>query len=170
MATKREQITNFLNKNGFASTFNGDVFEQVVNAIELYTNKKENRVKKKQLDPQEVEGYKALASMYNELFPAIKIPTSGKYAKDPEREVVEALMWFVKEYHFDLDVIIAAAEMYVKEYEIKDWNYMQTSKYFVRKQQKDKTWISNLANYCQQVVDGVGKFEGQLPNLKSRVI
>jgi myo-inositol catabolism protein IolC len=169
MATKREQIRNFLTKNGFASTFQGDQFEQVVNAIELYTGIKENR-KKAPVDPNVFEGYKAAAKIFNDLFPEVKIPTSGKHARDPVKEVAEALMWFIPTYEFDMDIVLAATEMYVKEFEVKDWQFMRTSKYFIRKQQKDKTWISDLANYCQQVVDGVGKYEGKLPELKSRVV
>lgn len=170
MATKREQITNFLNKNGFASTFQGDQFEQVVNAIELYTSKKENRVKKVAMSDEELKGYKDLAEKYNSFFPAIKIPTSGKYAKDPLKEITEALIWFTANYDFTHFMILQAAQDYVNERQLEDWKFMQTSKYFIRKQQKDKSWVSSLANYCQQVKDGVGEFKSQLPEIKNRVV
>lgn len=170
MATKREQIANFLNKNGFASTFKGDQFEQVINAIELYTNKKENKPKKHTLSPEILEGFKESAKIFNSFFPEVKIPTSGKYARDPEKEVTEALIWFIPTYGFEMDIVFKAVQLYVNEYEMKGWNYMQTSKYFIRKQQKDKTWVSNLANYCQQVSGGVEIFVNKIPDLKNRVV
>lgn len=170
MATKREQITNFLNKNGYASTFKGDQFEQVVNAIELYTNVKENRKKTPTVSVEVLANFKVAAEIFNNIFPAIKSPSTQRYARDPEKEVMEALLWFVENYSFDMDTIMSAADKYIREREVDNWSFLQSSKYFIRKQQKDKTWTSNLANFCQQISDGVDKYENQLPNLRSKVV
>lgn len=171
MATKREQITNFLNKNGFASTFQGDQFEQVVNAIELYTSKKENRIKATKISEEDLAVYNGFATAILDMFPAIKIPTSGKYARDPHKEVVDALIWFRTTYsNFTFNTISAAVYRYVKEREVENWQFMQTCKYFIRKQQKDKSWVSSLANYCQQIDDGIEDHKDVVPDIKSRVV
>ena len=41
-----------------------------------------------------------------------------------------------------------AAQMYVSEHETKEYQHMRTSQYFVRKQNVDKSWICDLADYC----------------------
>lgn len=169
-ATKRQQISNFLTANGFSGTFQGDLFEQVINAIELYTNKKDTKTKVNKMSEEDVAAYNLAANQFINYFPAIKIPTTGKYAREPQKEVVEALIWFRSNYeHFDFGTIFRATQRYVKEHEVKNWEYMQTCKYFIRKQQKDKSWISNLAGYCQQIQDGVG-YDQDIKHITNKVV
>jgi hypothetical protein len=49
---------------------------------------------------------------------------------------------------------LKATAAYVDEYERKNYMYMQTSQYFIRKQQSDKTWGSELANMCAVIESG----------------
>jgi hypothetical protein len=44
--------------------------------------------------------------------------------------------------------------MYVDDYERANYKYMQTSQYFIRKQNPDKSWASELANWCAQAESG----------------
>jgi len=88
------------------------------------------------------------------LFPAIKLPT-GKYARSNEGELVSAFKWFFQTHpQFDWDTILKATANYIYEYEVKDWLYMRTSQYFVRKQLTDRSWTSDLATYCNQLKNG----------------
>ena len=45
--------------------------------------------------------------------------------------------------------------MYVNEYESKDYMYMKTSQYFICKADKNKIKVSELADYCDMIRDGV---------------
>ena len=44
--------------------------------------------------------------------------------------------------------------------EEKRWAFCRTSQYFIRKQATDKTWSSDLADYCQLIEDGGHKSQG----------
>lgn len=91
---------------------------------------------------------------YNDIFPKAKIPTSGKAARSSPRELMDSFRWFLlNNPQYSWDVILKATTKYVEQKRPDDWRYMRTSQYFIRKQNSDKTWISDLANYCQQIVD-----------------
>ena len=44
---------------------------------------------------------------------------------------------------------------YINEYVQKDYMYMQTSQYFISKEDKTKVKQSQLADYCDMIRDGV---------------
>ena len=90
---------------------------------------------------------------YNEIFPSKKLP-SGKLARVNVQNLIPAFRWFVDNFEYDWETILKATERYVNEYALKGYKFMQTSQYFIRKQQSDRTWSSELANYCQLMVDG----------------
>ena len=87
------------------------------------------------------------------LFPKIKLP-SGKAARTDKRNCETAFKWFFENHEYSWDTILKATGLYVDEYEKKNYLYMQTSQYFIRKQQPDKTWGSELANWCSAVESG----------------
>lgn len=93
---------------------------------------------------------------YIETFPKIKLPT-GKPARSNFNEVCDAFDWFFRTYvdAYSWDIIHEATENYVDEYQKNNWMYMRTSKYFIRKQNSDKTWASDLAEYCEMAKNGV---------------
>ncbi len=93
---------------------------------------------------------------YIETFPKIKLPT-GKPARSNFSEVCDAFDWFFRTYvdAYSWDIIHEATENYVAEYQKNNWMYMRTSKYFIRKQNSDKTWSSDLAEQCEMVKNGV---------------
>ena len=53
-----------------------------------------------------------------------------------------------------METILYATEKYVSEYELKRYEYMRNSQYFIRKQNLDKSFESDLATYCELVVSG----------------
>lgn len=99
------------------------------------------------------DGYQEKIQQYLEIFPKIKLP-SGKAARSDKKNVETALAWFVSTYDYSWDIILKATQNYVAEYELKNYMYMQTSQYFIRKQQSDKSWGSELANRCSEIATG----------------
>jgi hypothetical protein len=91
---------------------------------------------------------------YNEIFPDIKIPTSGKRARSHERDVAANFSWFLANYNYSWDTILQATELYVASLQKQNYKFMRTSEYFVRKQDPDKTFKSELASYCASVESG----------------
>lgn len=87
------------------------------------------------------------------LFPKIKLP-SGKAARTDKRNCETAFKWFFENHEYSWEIILKATGLYVDEFEKKNYMFMQTSQYFIRKQQPDKTWGSELANWCAAVESG----------------
>ena len=92
--------------------------------------------------------------LYREIFPAKKLP-SGKPARNNVKILSESFRWFFETFDHTWDTVIKATRMYVNEYRDNDYLYMQTSQYFVCKQDKHKVKHSSLADYCDMIVDGV---------------
>jgi len=93
------------------------------------------------------------AEKYNNIFPRIKLG-SNKAARAPIKEIIPAFRWFFEEYNYDWDTIYLATQMYLESEEAKKYKYTRTSKYFIRKQEQDKSWASDLASYCDLVLNG----------------
>lgn len=91
---------------------------------------------------------------YRELFPNIKLP-SGKPARTNIKTIESLFRWFFTTYDYEWSVILGATKMYLDEYESKNWAYMRTSQYFIRKQNQDRTFDSDLANYCDMFINGL---------------
>ena len=87
------------------------------------------------------------------IFPKGKLP-SGKPARVNKKNIIEAFTWFFKNYTYDWDIILRATWYYVETYEKTNYMYMKNSQYFIRKQNTDKSWDSELANYCEIIING----------------
>ena len=87
------------------------------------------------------------------IFPKGKLP-SGKPARVNRKNVEESFKWFHKNYTYDWDTILRATLYYVDTYEKTNYMYMKNSQYFIRKQNTDKSWDSELANYCEIIING----------------
>jgi len=90
---------------------------------------------------------------YNTIFPRIKLG-SNKAARSPAKELLVAFKWFFEEYDHSWDIILKATEAYIDSEEGKGFKYTRTSKYFIRKQDTDKSWSSDLAGYCDLINNG----------------
>jgi|TARA_R110000851_G_scaffold328299_1_gene498710 hypothetical protein len=88
--------------------------------------------------------------LYNSLFPAKKLG-SGKYARTNIKNLEVSFRWFFDTYDYDWHTILLATKKYVFEYKIKNYEYMRTSQYFIRKQSTDKSFESDLATYCDML-------------------
>ena len=99
------------------------------------------------------DGFMQNIEAYVSLFPNKKL-SSGKYARVPAKNLDNAFRWFFETYDYTWETIFLATQKYVSEYESKNYEYMRTAQYFLRKQSVDKSWDSDLATYCEFLNDG----------------
>lgn len=99
------------------------------------------------------DNYEKNIQTYNEMFPSIKLPT-GKYARTNVNNLKNAFKWFFDNFEYDWSIIMLATERYIYEYETNNYKFMRTSQYFIRKQDADKSYSSDLANYCELILSG----------------
>jgi hypothetical protein len=101
------------------------------------------------------------------IFPKGKLP-SGKPARVNRKNIEESFKWFFKNYTYDWDTILRATWYYIETYEKANYMYMKNSQYFIRKQNTDKSWDSELANYCEIIINGDD--EPESPHFTDKVV
>lgn len=116
--------------------------------------------KKKNNDAVMGTDYEENIQKYNLLFPKIRIPTSKMPARSAPKNVEVVFKWFFTNYKYSWDVVLKATALYVDELERKNYAYMRTSQYFIKKQEQDKTITSKLADYCSIIESGEDLDEG----------
>lgn len=121
----------------------------LIDQVEMYFNIEKKKTAKQLMG----DDYQKNIEEYIKLFPAIKLP-SGKYARSDKKNLESAFRWFTSTYDYSWDTILKATAAYIDEYERNNFMYMQTSQYFIRKQQPDKSWSSELANVCARIESG----------------
>jgi hypothetical protein len=120
-----------------------------ITEIDGYFRKSKKKTTVDLLGAQFIENIKK----YNEIFPNKKL-SSGKYARVNPKTLENGFRWFFETYDYSWDVIFNATIKYVDEYSVRRYEYMRTSQYFIRKQNTDKTWDSDLATYCELIISG----------------
>lgn len=105
-------------------------------------------------------------AVYNEIFPNKKL-SSGKYARVNVKTLENSFRWFFENFTYSWETILKATDKYVDEYSIRRYEYMRTSQYFVRKQNTDKTWDSELATYCDLIESG---YDNEVTYFEERVV
>jgi hypothetical protein len=90
---------------------------------------------------------------YLELFPKGKLP-SGKSARVNRRDIEKAFKWFFQNYEYSWETILKATAYYVDSFEKQKFMYMRNSQYFIGKTNPDKTKDSDLASYCEIILNG----------------
>ena len=103
---------------------------------------------------------------YIELFPNRKL-SSGKYARTTSKNLETSFKWIFENYSYDWETIIKATEKYVDDYSIRNYEFMRTSQYFIRKQNIDKSFESDLATYCELLNNG---FDEPETYFKERIV
>ena len=137
---KRLQSNLWLTEN-LQLTSKSLIFMEEINGYFKRTKKKTS---------QDLMGKDFIANIegYVEIFPNIKL-SSGKYARVNAKNLEAPFKWFFETYDYDWETILKATERYVDEYSIRRYEYMRTAQYFIRKQNIDKTFESDLATYCE---------------------
>ena len=142
---KKLQNDKWLNDD-FELTNKSHIF---INEIESFFRKSKKKTSKDLLGDEFMDKIVE----YNQIFPNRKL-SSGKYARVNPKSLENAFRWFFENYDYDWNTIISATIKYVDEYSVRRYEYMRTSQYFIRKQNTDKTWDSDLATYCELIKDG----------------
>lgn len=91
---------------------------------------------------------------YREIFPAKRLP-SGELARQNVQELKDKFVWFFKTYpEYDWDLILDATDYYNELFKKKNYLYMATSSYFIKKTNPTTKEVSSkLADYCQEIID-----------------
>lgn len=111
------------------------------------------RAKKKTNAAVMGDDFREQIKKYNDMWPKMRLPT-GKAARSAIGNLEPAFRWFFENYEFTWEQVMRATAYYLDEKEADNWNFTRTSQYFIRKQNTDKTWASELADYCQLIEDG----------------
>jgi hypothetical protein len=124
------------------------VHESEVYICNIKTIKKVSKVK--------FEDWEEKIKQYNELFPKGKKEGSSVSFRTNPKELYEKFKWFFQEYpEYDWDMVLNATEKYIKVFEEAcDYTYMQTSKYFIKKDDKNKVTTSTLSTHCYNIAEG----------------
>jgi hypothetical protein len=124
------------------------IHESEVYICNIKTVKKVNKV--------DFKDWEDKIKQYNELFPKGKKEGSSISFRTNPKELYEKFKWFFQEYpEYDWDMVLTATEKYIKVFEeSNDYTYMQTSKYFIKKDDKNRVTTSTLSTHCYNIVEG----------------
>jgi hypothetical protein len=117
-----------------------------IDELNSYFRKKKKKTSKDLMG----DSFDTCIKKYNNLFPSKKLG-SGKYARTNIKNLEAGFRWFFSTYEYDWKTILQATQKYIEEYKIKNYDYMRTSQYFIRKQNIDKSFESDLATYCDML-------------------
>jgi hypothetical protein len=142
---KRLQLDNWLTEN-LQLTSKSLIFMEEINGYFKRTKKKTS---------QDLMGQDFVRNIekYVEIFPNKKL-SSGKYARVNAKNLEAPFRWFFDTYDYDWETILKATERYVDEFSVRRYEFMRTAQYFIRKQNIDKTFESDLATYCEIIGNG----------------
>jgi len=142
---KRLQTNQWLTEN-LELTSKSLIFMEEINGYFKRTKKKTS---------QDLMGQDFVRNIekYVEIFPNKKL-SSGKYARVNAKNLEAPFRWFFENYDYDWEEIMKATEKYVDEFSIRRYEFMRTAQYFIRKQNIDKSFESDLATYCEIIRSG----------------
>lgn len=142
---KRLQTDHWLTEN-LELTSKSLIFMEEINGYFKRTKKKTS---------QDLMGQDFVRNIekYVEIFPNKKL-SSGKYARVNAKNLEAPFRWFFENYDYNWEEIMKATEKYVDEFSIRRYEFMRTAQYFIRKQNIDKSFESDLATYCEIIRNG----------------
>jgi len=124
------------------------------------------KVKKKTNSILMGKDYVKKVEEWRELWPAKKLP-SGKPARTNVRTLTNNFKWFFQNYDYTWDEIFKATNKYIDEYELTNYLYMKTSQYFIAKSDSSRVKISELADYCDMLKEGL---DDDINHFKEKVV
>ncbi len=109
-------------------------------------------IHKKKTDKQVMgEDFELMCEKFRQVFPKMLSPTSQKPLRTNLKSVIEGMRWFMENHEYSWEEILRAAYTYVDAFEKKKYHYMVTCQYFIRKQNTNRIWESQLADYCATI-------------------
>jgi hypothetical protein len=126
---------------------------------------------KKHSPKAKVEVTDEMVKEFRDIFPNQTIPTSGKKAKATPGEIKSQFERFFKHYDYGWNVILNATRQYVDEYERKKpaYAYMRAANWFIVKQESGASVTSDLASYCESIVEDGKNFNDNPKRLHTNV-
>lgn len=102
------------------------------------------------------EEWKDKIEEYNNVFPKGRKEGTTISFRTPPKELYTRFIWFFAENpEYDWDLVMKATENYVKAFEEEgDYTYMQTSKYFIKKEDRNRLITSTLGSICYNIIEG----------------
>lgn len=87
------------------------------------------------------------------LFPKEKM--QGRYLRTNKHECADRMRWFMKEYAYDMPTIFKATKLYIESQETspQGHTFTRNSSYFIFKGRTKADRTSDLATWCQRVLD-----------------
>jgi hypothetical protein len=128
--------------------------ELTAKALKILNEHETLLTKKQKVVAEEVLGidFESKINEYRNRFPAKRLP-SGLSARQNVKDLKERFIWFFKNYpEYDWDLVLDATDLYNEEFEKKNYQFMRTSMYFIKKN-NGKEECSQLADYCQMIID-----------------
>lgn len=89
---------------------------------------------------------------YRLMWPSIILP-NGKNARASLRELEIRFNWFFNTFQYDWNNVFKATEEYIKYYQERRYSFMRTSAYFIYKEMTPKLRTSDLAEWCENVLN-----------------
>ena len=128
-------------------TNEGDV---ILNEFETHLIKTKKKIATEVLGTNANERIKE----YREIWPSKRLP-SGELARQSSQELKDKFVWFFKTYpEYDWDLVLDATDHYNEVFSKKNYQYMATSSYFIKKTNPLTREVSSkLADYCQEILD-----------------
>lgn len=145
----RLAVTDFLIEDGDQYTLTSKATDIVKTAEKLLVEVTK-KIKKVPYGMWEAE-----ITQFNNMFPKGKRDGSSIAYRTNPKELHERFMWFFETYpEYNWEMILDVTKKYVETTSENDVRYLQSSKYFIKKQDKNLEITSTLASLCWNVVEG----------------
>tara|TARA_R110001632_G_scaffold62175_4_gene149538 strand:- start:4583 stop:5200 length:618 start_codon:yes stop_codon:yes gene_type:complete len=131
---------------------------ELINTVEKLFTIQKNKTAKQLMS----NNYKENINKYKELFPNQKLP-HGKAARSAYGNLEKNFRWFFENHEFKWDEIFKATAIYINDHQKKNWKFMRTSQYFIRKDN-----LSDLADMCENIK--TGGYEEEQHRIKTKVV
>jgi len=98
---------------------------------------------------------------YREMWPSKRLP-HGELGRQSTEELKNKFVWFFKTFpQYDWELVLDAAYYYTKICERRQYQYMMTSSYFIKKTNNTtKDVTSKLADYCEEILQNPKLLDG----------
>ena len=122
----------------------------ILTEFETYLVKTKKKITSEVLGPD----FNEKITEYRDIWPSKRLP-SGELARQSSQELKDKFIWFFKTYpEYDWDLVLDATDYYNDVFKKKNYMYMATSSYFIKKTNTTTKEVSSkLADYCQEIMD-----------------
>ena len=90
---------------------------------------------------------------YQNLWPKGAVGVNNRRLWVSAKNIENAFTWFFNHHNFDWETVIRATKYYLNQEEEKSYPFTRTAKYFIRKVDPGMGSNSELADYCELILD-----------------